>query len=366
VTSTVDWLVRVIAFYLPQFHPIPENDHWWGRGFTEWTNVVRAKPLFPGHYQPHVPAELGFYDLRVPEVRERQAQLAASHGIEGFCYWHYWFHGRRLLERPFEEMLASGKPRFPFCVAWANESWSRRWLGHRTDVLQAQAYSAADDREHARWLVHAFADARYIRVDGRPLLLVYNPGDLPAPDETTTVFRDECTRHGLPDPFLVGVSSHRQADWRHSGFDANLAFEPQLGVLPGPFDDGLKIYDYALARQRMLSQPHDYPRIPCVVVSWDNTPRRGTDGIVFLNATPDAFEAGLRDAVVSVQDEPAERRLVFVNAWNEWAEGNHLEPDERHGRAYLEAVQRATQSAVGSPDEPPKERAAGGGIARRT
>jgi hypothetical protein len=357
--------VRVIAFYLPQFHPIPENDRWWCTGFTEWTNVVRAKPLFPGHYQPHLPADLGFYDLRVPEIRDRQAELAGSHGIEGFCYWHYWFNGIRLLERPFEEVLLSGRPEFPFCLAWANESWSRRWLGDTTDVLQAQAYSASDDRAHAQWLVRAFTDPRYMRVDGRPLLLVYNPGDLPVPDATTMVFREECVRHGLPDPFLVGISSHYEADWRRCGFDANLAFEPQLGLLPGLLEDGLGI-DYARARQRMLSQPHDYPRIPCVVVSWDNTPRRGTDGIVFLNATPDAFEAGLRDAVISVSNEPAERRLVFLNAWNEWAEGNHLEPDERHGRAYLEAVERATQSAVGGPGERPEATAAGGATTRRT
>ena len=337
---------RVIAFYLPQFHPVPENDSWWGKGFTEWTNVARATPLFPGHYQPRLPSDLGFYDLRVPEVREKQAELADRFGIEGFCYWHYWFHGTRLLERPFEEVLASGEPNFPFCLSWANETWSRRWLGEERDVLLAQTYSAEDDRNHARWLVQAFVDPRYIRVDGRPLFLIYNPGDLPSPEATTAVIRQESRRHGLDDPYLVGVCSHSQRDWQRHGFDANLDFEPQLGVLPGPLDDGLKIYDYTLGRKRMVSRARDYPSIPCVVVSWDNTPRRGNDGIVFINSTPEAFEAGLRDAIASVEHEPAGRRLVFVNAWNEWAEGNHLEPDQRHGRAYLEAVERALDPAL--------------------
>jgi lipopolysaccharide biosynthesis protein len=337
---------RLIAFYLPQFHPVPENDSWWGKGFTEWTNVARAMPLFPGHYQPRLPSDLGYYDLRVPEVREKQAELARRFGIEGFCYWHYWFHGTRLLERPFEEVLASGEPDFPFCLSWANETWSRRWLGEERDVLLAQTYSDEDDRNHARWLVQAFADPRYLSVDGRPLFLVYNPADLPRPETTTAVIREESLRHGLADPYLVGVCSHSQRDWRHHGFDANLDFEPQLGVLPGPLEDGLKIYDYTLARERMVSRARDYSSIPCVLVSWDNTPRRGNDGIVFINSTPEAFEAGLRDAIASVEDEPAGRRLVFVNAWNEWAEGNHLEPDQRHGRGYLEAVERALDGAV--------------------
>jgi lipopolysaccharide biosynthesis protein len=332
---------RLIAFYLPQFHPIPENDEWWGRGFTEWTNVVRARPLLPGHYQPHLPANLGFYDLRVPEVRAKQATLARAHGVEAFCYWHYWFQGRRLLERPFDEVRASGEPDFPFCLAWANETWSRRWLGEPRDVLQAQTYSTEDDIRHGEWLAHAFSDPRYLRVEGRPLFLVYNPADLPEPLATTTVIREESVRRGLPDPYLVGVSSHRQGDWTQQGFDANLDFEPQLGVLPGALDEGLKIYDYTLARRRMTERERGYEYHPCVFVSWDNTPRRGDEGIVFMNATPEAFETGLRDAVTLVQHQPRERRLVFVNAWNEWAEGNHLEPDERYGLGYLEAVARA-------------------------
>jgi lipopolysaccharide biosynthesis protein len=332
---------RLIAFYLPQFHPIPENDAWWGKGFTEWTNVVQARPLFPGHYQPHLPADLGFYDLRLPVVRKAQADLAARHGIEGFCYWHYWFNGRQLLERPFNEVLASGEPDFPFCLAWANETWSRRWLGEEKDILLQQTYSAADDVCHARWLTKAFADRRYLRVEGRPLFLVYRPRDLPDARATTAAIRTECTRAGLPNPYLVGIAAHNPTDYRPLGFDANLEFEPQLGWLPETLQEGLQVYDYVAARRRMIHGRGGYPSYPCIVVSWDNTPRRGEQGITLINATPENFEDGLCDMVASVQGRPIEHRLVFLNAWNEWAEGNHLEPDLKHGLRYLEAVRQA-------------------------
>jgi SAM-dependent methyltransferase len=334
---------RFIAFYLPQFHPIPENDEWWGKGFTEWTNVVQAKPLFDGHLQPRLPAHLGFYDLRVPEVREKQAELARRHGVEGFCYWHYWFRGRRLLRRPFDEVLASGRPDFSFCLAWANETWSRRWLGEERDVLIKQTYSEDDDLDHIRWLMEAFADPRYVRVGGRPVFLVYRPGDLPNPQATIELWRSECSRAGLPNPLLLGVISHQDRDWRTVGFDGNVDFEPQLGVLQGAFETGLKIYDYRTARQRMTARRRDYPFYPCVFVSWDNTPRRGDDGIAITNATPEAFEEALRETIASIVERPQEHRLVFLNAWNEWAEGNYLEPDDRHGLAFLLSLKRALQ-----------------------
>ena len=342
--------LRAIAFYLPQFYPTAENDRWWGPGFTEWTNVARANPLFDGHYQPRLPANLGFYDLRVPEVRAAQAHLAQAHGLEGFCYWHYWFHGTRVLNRPFDEVLADGEPDFPFCLSWANETWSRRWHGAGTpdEVLQEQTYSEADDLAHAQWLIEVFADPRYIRVDDRPVFLIYRPFELPAARRTTEAIREECVRHGLPEPYLIGINAHNPTkDTRPLGFDANLNFEPQLSAVPGPTDPGLKIYDYTIATGSMLRQERDYPFHPCVMVSWDNTPRRGEDGIVFINSTPEAFERHLREAAEPLRQEPAEQRLLFVNAWNEWAEGNHLEPDLEFGTGWLEAVRRVVLQADG-------------------
>ncbi|NDC63816.1 MAG: hypothetical protein EBZ59_07520 [Planctomycetia bacterium] len=210
---------RLVAFYLPQFHPIPENDAWWGRGFTEWTNVSKAVPLFPGHGQPHIPADLGYYDLRVPETRLAQAELARAYGIGAFCYWHYWFEGRRLLERPFHEVLESGAPDFPFCLAWANETWSRRWLGEEKEILLRQTYSEADEERHARWLVGAFRDRRYLCVGDRPVFLVYRPLDLPDPRRFTDVVRRACRLAGLADPMLLGISSATSSssrNWRSS------------------------------------------------------------------------------------------------------------------------------------------------------
>ncbi len=332
---------RAIALYLPQFYPTEANDRWWGPGFTEWTNVAAARPLFQGHYQPRLPADVGFYDLRVPETREQQADLARAHGIEGFCYWHYWFHGTRVLDRPFDEVLRSGSPDLPFCLSWANETWSRRWhgAGAANEILQEQTYSEADDLAHVRWLVHAFADPRYITVNGRPIFLVYRPHDLPHPERTTDLFRKECVKAGIPEPYLVGINAHQPTkDTRALGFDSTLNFEPQLSAVPGPGDPGLKIYDYTIAVGRMRAQRREYPTHPCVMVSWDNTSRRGDDGIVFINATPEAFGKGLEAVVQSVEGAPAEERLVFVNAWNEWAEGNHLEPDLRYGLEWLRAA----------------------------
>jgi lipopolysaccharide biosynthesis protein len=353
---------RLIAFYLPQYHPIPENDNWWGRGFTEWTNVTRAKPLFAGHYQPHLPADLGYYDLRLPEARQAQADLAAAHGLFGFCYYHYWFGGKQLLERPFADVLKSEEPKFPFCLCWANESWSRRWLGEDTAILMRQVYSPDDDLNHARWLVRAFADARYVTVGGRPLFLVYRPNDLPQPEKTTDLLRSECVRHGLAEPYLVGVDGHSPGvDFRTRGFDNTLVFAPQLGVLPDLMDDGyklsklrrnlrfgvvsarLKLYDHSDAFQLMMRRQRDFPFIQTVFVGWDNTPRRSEDAIVIVNSRPDHFGQRLADAMRATSGASPADRLVFVNAWNEWAEGNHLEPDQKHGLEYLKQLQRAVR-----------------------
>lgn len=353
MTSPGDTRARLVAFHLPQFHPIAENDAWWGPGFTEWRNVAAARPLFAGHEQPHVPGELGYYDLRLPETREAQAELARAHGIEAFCFWHYWFRGKRLLERPVEEILASGRPDFPFCLAWANESWTRTWLGDGRKVLQEQTYGAEDDLRHARWLAAAFSDPRWLRVEGRPVFLVYRPHDLPAPARTTEVIRSECVRLGVTEPLLLGINAHRDLDFRRLGFDGSVAFEPLLGVTAGlrPLevagnDQGVAVYDEGEARAAMAGLARDWPVHPTVLVGWDNTPRRGARGIVFANATPERFRAALEDALDAVADRPCEERLVFINAWNEWAEGNHLEPDRRHGRAYLEAVRAANRHVL--------------------
>jgi lipopolysaccharide biosynthesis protein len=354
--------VRLIAFYLPQYHPIPENDAWWGKGFTEWTNVSRATPLFPGHYQPHLPADLGFYDLRLADARQAQADLAAQHGLDGFCYYHYWFGGKRLLERPFNDVLASGKPKLPFCLCWANESWSRSWLGVAKDVFMPQSYSLDDDVNHARWLIRAFSDSRYIQVEGRPIFLVYRPTDLLDPQRTTDIWRSECVRSGLPDPYLVGVDAHSPGtDFRKKGFDSTLVFEPQLGALPESLNDGwslsklrrnvhlgvrsgrLKVYDYLSARRLMLNRRRDFPFIPTVFVGWDNTPRRGRNAVVMINSTPDNFERSLIQTVDSIKGSSYGDGLVFINAWNEWAEGNHLEPDQKYGLSFLQRLKHVAK-----------------------
>ena len=368
--------VRTIALHLPQFHPIPENDEWWGKGFTEWTNVARAVPRLPGHYQPHVPADLGFYDLRLPEARTAQAGLAGEFGIDGFCYYHYWFHGRQLLERPVNEILQSGQPDFPFCLCWANEPWSRRWDGSNQAVLLEQRYSSLDDLAHIRALLPFFLDRRYIRVMDRPLFAVYRASELPDPLRTTDLWRREAERAGLKGLFLARVESHNEAgDPRDIGFDCALEFQPRWPEL-GPFQmfrrrwwhrhklgTGERIfrenyvYQYKDLVRRALSElVCAYPRIPCVCPGWDNSPRRKTGAVLFLNSTPRLYESWLREVVrrqaarASVANDSLSS-LIFINAWNEWGEGNHLEPCQKWGRAYLEATKRALQDAVSQPTE---------------
>lgn len=344
--------VRLIAFYLPQFHPIPENDRWWGKGFTEWTNVARARPLFPGHYQPHLPGELGFYDLRVPEVREAQAALAAEHGVHGFCYYHYWFGGRRLLERPLEELLRSSTA-LPFCVCWANESWTRRWDGGNHEVLMAQEHSPGDDLRFIESLLPMFGDARYIRVGKRPLLLVYRVDLLPEPRRTADTWRDAVRRAGLDEPYLVSVESFaNKGDPRAFGFDAAVEFPahqfPPDVELPQA-RTGLKarLFDYPRFVDYMMRRPHPgYKRFRAALPSWDNTPRMGERASLFVNTSPALYGSWLREAARRTCEElDAEERIVFVNAWNEWGEGCYLEPDAALGRAYLEVTRDAMRSA---------------------
>jgi lipopolysaccharide biosynthesis protein len=362
--------VLAIAFHLPQFHPIAENDEWWGKGFTEWTNVVKAAPRFPGHYQPHLPADLGFYDLRLPEARAAQAELAASYGIHGFCYYHYWFHGRQVLERPVNDIWKSGEPQFPFCLCWANENWTRQWDGLENQVLLEQRYSRTDDLEHIRSLIPMFLDPRYIRVGDRPLFLVYRASQLPKPENTTETWRREAERAGLKGLFLVRVESFRDehGDPRDIGFDSGLDFQPRGSLVChgriyrrkwwhirrlGMHEPGLRendVYDYELLVSNALAAPvPTYPRIPCACPSWDNSSRRTQGATIFVNSTPEVYERWLRGLVdrqkarigSSGRSGISPESLVFVNAWNEWAEGNHLEPCQRWGRKYLEATRRA-------------------------
>jgi lipopolysaccharide biosynthesis protein len=345
---------RHLAFYLPQFHPIPENDDWWGPGFTEWVSVSKARPLFPGHRQPHLPGALGFYDLRLAETRAAQAALAGAHGIDGFVYYHYWFTGRRLLNRPFDEVLASGEPNFPFALCWANESWTRAWDGRSRDVLIEQRYD--DDRTHARWLTSAFSDPRYIRVDGKPLFLIYRASRLPNAARTTDILREEATKAGIGDLYLARVESFgdERSDPGAIGFDASVEFAPDWEVLAGGVgqrarsglrriaslgrDRPWQTHDYgALASKMRAKPPVQHTRFPCVTPRWDNTPRRGRTGLALVGDTPDLYRDWVTWATRTAPSTPGGQSLVFVNAWNEWAEGAHLEPDREHGTSYLEA-----------------------------
>jgi len=347
--------VRAIAFYLPQFHPIPENDRWWGKGFTEWTNVTRARPSFAGHYQPHLPADLGFYDLRVPEVLEQQAALAREHGIHGFCYHYYWFAGKRLLERPVETMRTSGRPDFPYCLCWANENWTRRWDGAEEDVLIAQHSSRADDESFIRGLLPHLRDPRYIRVDGRPLILIYRVGTLPDPRATAAVWREVCRSEGIGELYLCAAKTFDTSDPRPYELDALVEFPPHgARVLTANLQVDItnpdyrgSVYDYREFVQDLLAEPEPlYVSHPTVMPGWDNTARLPNVANIFVNAAPEIYEVWLREVVARVVDHRRpEERLVFINAWNEWAEGAHLEPDRRYGRQYLLATCRALTGA---------------------
>jgi 2-polyprenyl-3-methyl-5-hydroxy-6-metoxy-1,4-benzoquinol methylase len=356
-TGTAGSRPKALAFYLPQFHPIAENDEWWGKGFTEWTNVNRARPLFPGHYQPHVPGELGYYDLRVPEVREAQAELARSHGIAGFVYYHYWFHGKRLLERPFEEVLASGSPDFPFALCWANEEWTRNWDAQTGRVLMPQQFSDEDDRAHIRYLLKAFADDRYIKIDGRPLMLIYRPARLPDPKRTAEIWRTEAQKAGFPDLYLCWVESWGQPPGGPEalGLDATVGFMPSLGDQVFTAVEGVRghrILDYETSALAMVhQQAPPWKRFPSVMVGWDNTARRPYGATIFTGVTPDAYARWLERTVASVADVRAEENYLFIVAWNEWAEGNHLEPDQHFGRAFLEATRAVLLDPVPAGDE---------------
>ena len=361
--------IRALAYYLPQFHPIPENDIWWGKGFTEWTNVGKAKPLYPGHYQPHVPADLGYYDLRVPETREAQANMARAYGIEGFIYWHYWFgNGKRLLERPFNEVLSSGKPDFPFALAWANESWKGFWFGvdNTRNVLIEQTYPGDDDYiAHFNTVLPAFKDKRYIKCNDKPIFFVYKPNQCPNMKHFIDLWQELAQRNGLEGIYFIAIGQnlHTKEDAENyysetlgMGFDAlnviNSYFAPlnfKEKVFRKLFFNPIRIFpDVRTYRYEQFECAIDnYENVfPTILPNWDHTPRTGKRGIVLHGSTPKLFQSFLHKKISIIKDKPAEMRFLIIKSWNEWAEGNYLEPDLKYGKAYLEALKEEVTQFV--------------------
>jgi lipopolysaccharide biosynthesis protein len=362
---------KILSFYLPQFHPIPENDEWWGPGFTEWTNVAGTRPRFPGHHQPKIPADLGFYDLRLELTRVRQAELAKQYGINGFCYYHYWFNGKRLLNTPLDEVLAYKRPDFPFCVCWANENWTRAWDGLEREVLISQSYSMSDHLKHMRWLINIFSDSRYILVDGKPLFLVYRVDNIPDVQNVISLWREVLAAHGFKGIYLCAVKtgfvSMTDNDIINLGFNAIVDFQPNRANFPPA--SGIRALAYKMLRRhlpveiyqkiklsvtanniidykRMVAGlttrewPSNYRKFPCAFPSWDNSARRKSATII-QNDDPELFSIFVKDCISKVKSYPKNEQFVFINAWNEWAEGCHLEPDRKFGHLFLQAVKNA-------------------------
>ena len=373
---------RVIAFYLPQFHPIPENDKWWGKGFTEWTNVGKAKPLFKGHYQPRVPADLGYYDLRMPEVREAQADMAREVGIEGFCYWHYWFgNDKMLLERPFKEVLELGNPDFPFCLGWANHSWTNKtWeVGTKKvkeDFLMQMHYSVEDYIKHFDYVLPAFKDKRYICVDGKPLFLIFRPLDIPSVKEFIDLWQQKAKDNGLKGIHFVGISPSIDVDNQKTIDVLRRKVKSQGDVLyPKLFDSGFDAVNsrgvfraellarslfnivkryvlrvlfnhFVLAKmpQREINKflYDEYDKLenvyPTLLPNWDRSARSGKKARIYVDSTPKVFKEQLITALDLLKDKNFEHKILFLQSWNEWAEGNYVEPDLKYGRGFLDVI----------------------------
>lgn len=364
-------MIKSIALYLPQYHEIPENNAWWGKGFTEWTNVKKKKPIFKDHYQPHIPLNNNYYDLSDHSVLVQQAKLAKDKGIYGFCFYHYWFNGKLLLEKPLESLLGSKEPDFPFCLCWANENWTKRWDGQEKHVLMKQDYDLEDDRKHIRYLMSYFKDPRYIKVNGKPLFLMYRCELHPNIQECTKIWQEEAKKAGLDGLYLVRMENfERGVDPRTYGFDAGMEFAPDV-TLKGPkllkknilkyrvnkflnnwglikrpeYENG--IYDYSTLKDNMINRAdRSYPYYRCVCPSWDNSPRRALNAILYKGATPALFKDWMRAMISYTKAHHSEEeQLLFVNAWNEWGEGCHLEPDEKWGYGYLDALKEELEHA---------------------
>lgn len=375
-----DKKARIIAFYLPQFHPIPENDTWWGKGFTEWTNVAKAKPIYKDHYQPKIPADLGFYDLRLPEVRDEQAKLAKEAGIEGFCYWHYWFgNGKQLLERPFKEVLSTGKPDFPFCIGWANHSWSNKtWekgdLIKDNRLLMEQTYSDEDYVKHFNYLLSAFKDKRYITVEGKPIFVIYDPLGIPNANCFISLWNKLAIENGLKGIYFIGITSNSEPfklglDVKLS--DVNQARDRYKKILDLGFDgvnsrgfrraEILQKGKWNVLKNRIINKifkgvvldKYEYSKIindfyveedkwnnvyPTILPNWDRSARSGKNATIYHGSTPDLFKKNIQLALDLVCDREFENRIIFLQSWNEWAEGNYVEPDLKFGRKYLDSI----------------------------
>ena len=360
---------KIIAFYLPQYHPTPDNDKWWGKGFTEWTNVGKAKPLFLGHYQPKVPADLGYYDLRLPEVREAQAELAKEAGIYGFCYYHYWFgNGKEELELPFNEVLRLGKPDFPFMLCWANESWHKKFWnkdgkGTSKEVLIEQTYPGEKDIiDHFYRLLPAFKDPRYIKIEDRIAFMIYKAHLFPDLDAFTNIWQSLAKKENLPGFYFIAQKQSRD-EFKNDNDIEILDKLTQKGINAL---NVVRLYDaipnpsflrriYNKLTRTILSYPVICPYkkiisnliceydkqsqiIPTIIPNWDHTARSGKNGIVFKHSTPELFNIHLNQALNAVNNKTSENRVLFLKSWNEWGEGNYIEPDLKYGHRYLEAI----------------------------
>ena len=355
--------VKLIAFYLPQFHPFPENDEWWGKGFTEWTNVGKAKPNYKGHYQPHCPIHHGYYDLRIPEVMEEQAKLAKEYGIYGFSYYFYWFGGKILMDTPLELMLANKKVDIPFCFTWANENWSRRWDGQENDILIAQDHSNEDSLSFIQHLVKYFQDERYIKIDGKPVLIIYRADIIPEIAETAKIWRDELLKYDIPGLYLISAQSFGIRSPEPFNFDASVEFPPHT-IISSEINNEVellnqnysgRIYSYEqVAKNAVLSSEPDYKLYRTAMLSWDNTARKQNNSHIFHGFSLLLYKQWLSSIVNKVYSNPkynTDEKIVFVNAWNEWAEGTHLEPDQKLGYGYLQT----TYDVLGNYDFQPKK-----------